>query len=91
VNEPNYRVLPRFYARSERAASEAKIARILLETGADVEPPKTVAKATLPGDSRRLRGVPLQCVRGATGAIAGTDPVQALLAAEHRSERGRGT
>jgi hypothetical protein len=72
-----WRLLPRFNARAERAASEARIARILLETGAASGPPSTVAKATLAGDRRRLRGLPM--VGAGPGAIAGSQPEAALL------------
>jgi hypothetical protein len=49
----------------------------------------TVARATLAGDRWRIRGVLIQCVRGVTGAIPGTDPLRSLLSAEHRRERRR--
>jgi hypothetical protein len=49
------------------AEAAQRIARILLETGA--EAPKPSAK--LPGDRRALRGIP---VAGYGGAIAGTRP-----------------
>ena len=51
---------------------ERKIARILLETG-EAAPVQTVARATLGGDERRLRGIPA-IGRGVSGAIPGTRP-----------------
>lgn len=38
----------------------------------------TVTKATLPGDNRRLRGIPV--IGGISGTSPGTDPHQALVA-----------
>lgn len=69
-------VLRRFYAAMEKIEDERKLGRILLEsTSADV--PTTVARATLPGDNRRLRGIP--CVaRGVAGVSPGTAPSDAL-------------
>lgn len=69
-------LLPRFNRFTEKAEDERKIARVLLESqGAEV--PKTVARATLPGDNRRLRGIP--CVaRGVSGVSPGTDPAHAV-------------
>ena len=40
----------------------------------------TVTKATLPGDTRRLRGIPV--IGGITGTSPGTDPHQAAVAKE---------
>ena len=47
------------------------------------ETPESTAGATAGGDSRKLRGIPA-IGRGAGGAIAGTDPMRALLAKERR-------
>jgi hypothetical protein len=60
-----------------RADDQRKIARIILETG-DPAPTTTVTHATLPGDTRRLRGIPV--AGGACGTSPGTDPLQALIA-----------
>jgi hypothetical protein len=76
------RPLPRFELALQRRADEQKLARILIETGEDA-PPETLARATLAGDGRRLRGIPAVS-RGTSGAIAGTDPLRALLAKERR-------
>ncbi len=81
-------LLPRFYARQERIERERRIAQIVLESGG-AELPAPVARATAAGDRSRLRGIPVQCARGVTGAIPGSDPVRSLLAAEHRRERRR--
>jgi hypothetical protein len=65
-------LLRRFHAHTERIEDERKIGRILIESQA-VDIPKTVARATLPGDNRRLRGIP--CVaRGVSGVSPGTQP-----------------
>lgn len=69
--------LPRFSAQSEHIADERKIARILLESQS-AELPASVARATLPGDTRRLRGIPI-CARGVGGVSPGTNPLAALL------------
>ena len=69
-------LLPRLHAVSERIQDERKIGRILLESST-METPKTVARATLPGDTRRLRGIP--CIsRGVAGVSPGTHPSDAL-------------
>jgi hypothetical protein len=66
-------LLPRFNRFSEKLEDERKIAKVLMESDG-VEIPKTVARATLPGDNRRLRGIP--CVaRGVAGVSPGTDPL----------------
>jgi len=77
--------LPRAFRRQLMAADEAKLERILAEVG-PLPPPEQTAGATAPGDSRSLRGIPAHA-RGTSGAIAGTDPLRALLAKERR--RGR--
>jgi hypothetical protein len=70
-------LLPRFNQFTERAADERNIARILIESSV-AEIPKTVARATLPGDNRRLRGIP--CIaRGVQGCSPGTDPAWAVV------------
>jgi hypothetical protein len=70
-------LLPRFTAASQRIEDERKIGRIVLESR-DAEQPRTVTRATLPGDMRRLRGIPIAC-RGVGGVSPGTDPLAALL------------
>lgn len=69
-------LLPRFYraqlAREDALAVERAV-REAVETA-----PATVARATLPGDMRRLRGVPV-CTCGVSGTSPGTDPLQAVL------------
>lgn len=68
------RILPRFYRHTQAAEDNARIARILLETGAHApEPVATRSRATLPGDTRRLRGIPV-VGRGIPGTSPGTDP-----------------
>lgn len=65
--------LPRFDAHHQRIDDERKLARILLETGEQAPAPQTVQRATLPGDNRRLRGIPT-VARGVAGVSPGTDP-----------------
>ncbi len=70
-------ILPRFYKALEAIEDERLVARIVLEAGPS-EQPQTIAKATLPGDTRRLRGIP--CVaRGVSGVSPGTDPLAHVL------------
>jgi len=77
-------LLPRFHARAEAAARERQIAQIVLEVGAGEEA-RTVARATLAGDDRRLRGIPM-IGRGVGGCLPGANPVAELMRAEHRRE-----
>lgn len=65
-------LLPRFNAFTERLEDERKIARVIMESGGEI--PDTVARATLPWDNRRLRGIPV-CARGVSGVSPGTDPL----------------
>lgn len=65
-------LLRRFQAEMEKIEDMRKIGRIMQETG-DAPSAPTVARATLAGDTRRLRGIP--CVaRGVAGVSPGTDP-----------------
>jgi len=70
-------ILPRFYRRQQQAEDKEAVDRAVAES-AD---PETAPKATLPGDTRRLRGIPMFC-RGVQGTQPGTDPLAALLASE---------
>lgn len=80
------RLLPRFYAQSQEQERLRKIAKITAQAEANApDQPATVARATLPGDSRRLRGIPV--VGGVSGTSPGTDPLAAALHAERRSRR----
>jgi hypothetical protein len=67
-------ILRRFNQAIEKHEDQQKLGRILLETGT---PSTTVARATLPGDTRRLRGIPV--AGGACGTSPGTDPLQHVL------------
>ena len=72
--------LPRYESRL--AAQDArKVERIVAEA-ADAAP-TSVAGATAAGDGMRLRGIPA-VARGVSGAVAGSDPVRALLPKERR-------
>jgi hypothetical protein len=64
-------ILRRFNAAVERLEDQRRLGRILLET--DTTTTATVARATLPGDTRRLRGIPA-VARGVPGVSPGTDP-----------------
>ena len=68
-------LLPRYNASAQAIEDERKLSRIILEScPAEVH---TVTRATLPGDNRRLRGIP--CVaRGVSGVSPGTDPAYAI-------------
>ncbi len=77
--------LPRAYRRQQQALDTAKVTRILAEVG-EPEEPASVAGATAAGDGRKLRGIPA-IGRGTSGAVAGSDPVAALLSKERRRER----
>jgi hypothetical protein len=63
------RILGRY--TNQHAEDERKLAKILLETG-EPAPITTTTQATLPGDKRRLRGIPV--VGGVSGTSPGTDP-----------------
>ena len=81
------RPLPRYLDDGrERLEFEQKLARILLEVGKPAPAPKLYA-ATAGGDGRRLRGIPAHAKGTGGGAIAGTDPLRALLVKERH---GRG-
>ena len=73
------RILPRFYRQQLASQDAANITRILNEAGANTNPEPTVTRATLPGDKRRLRGIP---VAGVCGTSPGTDPLAELLRKE---------
>lgn len=83
------RLLPRFHARAEEAERLCRIAEITSQAEENApDQPATVARATLAGDSRRLRGVPV--IGGVSGTSPGSDPVAEVLRRERQSER-RGT
>lgn len=70
-------ILPRFYRRQLEAEDAAAVDQAI----ADSVNPETAPRATLPGDTRRLRGIPI-FTRGVNGTAPGTDPVAALLSSE---------
>src|SRR4051812_8010723 len=85
------RRVPTFSLAAKRAALEAQqvktLARILAETDpAAIRWPEGSPGATAGGDSRRLRGIPA-IGRGCSGAVAGSDPLRALLAKERPQRR----
>jgi hypothetical protein len=74
------RLLPRFNRHAEAIEDARKVAKVVSESsGLDVS--LTVARATLPGDMRRLRGIPC-AARGVSSTSPGTNPVSALLRME---------
>jgi hypothetical protein len=75
-------ILGRFHRRQQAVEDQRKIGRIILEVGGEA-PPATTSTVTLPGDKRRLRGIPV--AGGACGTSPETDPVAVLLAKERRS------
>lgn len=64
-----------------------KLDRILADTIDVTTTTTTVTRATLPGDNRRLRGIPV--IGGISGTSPGTDPHQALEAKERAAKRFR--
>lgn len=66
--------LPRFYAHITRIHDQAAVDQAVRQA-ADTTP-TTVQRATLPGDNRRLRGIPA-VARGVAGVSPGTDPYAA--------------
>ena len=72
-------LLPRFHRRQLEVEDRAAVERIVREA---VPETSTVARATLPGDTRRLRGIPV-CAFGVAGVSPGTDPQAALLRSVH--------
>ncbi len=74
------RPLPRAYRLQQMARDAATVDRIIRAVGG-LEAPTSAAGATAAGDPARLRGLPAVS-RGTSGAIAGTDPLRALLSKE---------
>jgi hypothetical protein len=68
----NVHILPRFRRAQLEREEQMKVDRAVNES---VGNPSTVIRATLPGDIRRLRGIPA-IGRGVDGAIPGTRPGQ---------------
>lgn len=65
------RPLPRYTPDTD----PRKIERITNQPN-EPEQPTTTTRATLPGDTRKLRGIPV--IGGLNGTSPGTDPYQAL-------------
>lgn len=76
------RILPRFFRQQERAEDAAALAERLLESGEQAPAEQRPGQATLPGDARRLRGIPV--VGGVSGTSPGTDPLAEVIAREPR-------
>lgn len=77
--------LPRFY-RAQQAILDSQFIGTIIDT-TDNTHVETVARATLPGDRRRLRGIPV--AGGACGTSPGTDPLQAAIHNESHRARTR--
>lgn len=74
-------ILPRHHRHTQATIAARAVDRAIAESGGTPEhTPPTVQRATLPGDTRRLRGIPV--AGGACGTSPGTDPLHALLARE---------
>jgi hypothetical protein len=84
--------LPRFYRDMQEIEDQAKIAKIILETGCSADEAEVRAGVRLLSrsadghDPARLRGLPA-IGRNVSGAIRDTDPLQALLRKEGRQRR----
>jgi len=78
-------ILPRFYRR-QIEAEDKRAVDAAVRDAVDVE--ATAPRATLPGDTRRLRGIPMFAM-GVNGTAPGTDPLAALLASERRANMPR--
>lgn len=67
-------------------------ARILAEILTDLpdDDPRTLADAKVygspAGHEKKLRGIPVQGVRGISGTIAGTNPIAVLMAKQPRDD-----
>jgi hypothetical protein len=72
------RPLPRYHATTTNTEDQRKLDRIINQGGDINTPPPTTSTATLPGDTRKLRGIPVQA-RGVGGTSPGTDPLTALI------------
>lgn len=82
--------LPRHQRFAEHARDLDKIARILLETDAEIAPEANgkVLRRSADGHRKdRMRGIPIVGRSGYGGAIPGTDPLRALIAKENRRRR----
>jgi hypothetical protein len=78
-------LLPRFNAAMQKVEDQRKIGRILEETGEVIT--ATVQKATLAGDTRRLRGIPA-IGRGVAGVSPGTNPTDVIRRRLHNAFSG---
>ncbi len=79
-------ILPR-YLNNDHAQWEAKLARILIDTGEPTPPTNTTRKLTGyrsgEGDRQRMRAIPV-IAEGVGGTIPGTHPLAALIAKDPR-------
>lgn len=74
-------LLPRIHRQQQAIHATRAVDRAIAESrGAHEHTPPTVTRATLPGDRRRLRGIPV--AGGACGTSPGTDPLAELLRRE---------
>ena len=83
-------ILPRFYAHLQKIEDQRKLGQILLEGGELESEAGRPLRRSADGHNRdRARGIPIVGRAGGGGASPGTDPLQALLRKEARSERRR--
>lgn len=87
-------LLPRFYLAQQQIEDERKLARIILETGGlpdeagDAKPSSRPTRGADGHDWRRRRGTPI-IGKGVSGAMPGTNPLDALIAKERRGQLHR--
>ena len=79
------KLLPRYTTISHN--DQLKIDKIVGTSTAGDITVTTKTKATAPGDSRKLRGIPV--AGGACGTSPGTDPLAALIDKENRDETNK--
>lgn len=70
-------LLPRFYQKQIQAQDAAHLAEILVDSGGEAPPDKIKQPHTKPGDTRRLRGIPV--IGAVSGTQPGTDPFKAAV------------
>lgn len=81
--------LPRYLAFEEKCRDIEKLAKLLLETEAEIAPEVNgkVLRASASGHHKaRMRGFPI-IAKGVGGTAPGTDPLGALLRKENRRRR----
>ncbi|MEO5576454.1 MAG: hypothetical protein ABIR67_15130 [Gaiellaceae bacterium] len=80
------RLLPRMRKLCDGAEHEAQVIARIVAQATNVDEPLVADPRVAAGDPARLRGLPA-IGPNVSGAMAGTDPVRALLAKESRRRR----